>query len=105
MKGVVILEDALYPPLLRRRPIVHPFSLLVSVMGIGSLMMLPFYLWEIAAGATIRGDLASFAALAYTALLPSFIAFLFLNRAVELIGPGRAEQFSHLIPVRGSTLT
>jgi drug/metabolite transporter (DMT)-like permease len=100
--GIVIY--ALYPPLLHRRPAVHPLSFLVAVMGIGSLMMLPFYLWEIAAGATIRGGLASYAAMAYTAVLPSFIAYLFLNRAVELIGAGRAGQSSHLIPVLGMIL-
>jgi hypothetical protein len=83
---------ALYPPLLRRRPVVHPLSLLVAVMGIGSLMMLPFCLREIAAGAPIRGGLASYAAMAYTAVLPSFIASLFLNRAVGIDrrGTGRA---------------
>jgi drug/metabolite transporter (DMT)-like permease len=102
LAGIVIY--ALYPPLLRRRPAVHSLSLLVAVMGIGSLMMLPFYLWEIAAGATIRGGLASYAAMAYTAVLPSFIAYLFLNRAVELIGAGRAGQSSHLIPVLGMVL-
>jgi len=95
---------ALYPPLLRGRPVVHPLSLLVAVMGIGSLMMLPFYLWEIATGPTIRGGVASYAAMAYTAVLPSFIASLFLNRAVELIGAGRAGQSSHLIPVLGMIL-
>jgi drug/metabolite transporter (DMT)-like permease len=100
--GVVIY--AVYPPLLRRRPVVHPLSFLVAVMGIGSLMILPFYLWEIAAGATIRGGLASYAAMAYTAVLPSFIAFLFFNRAVELIGAGRAGQSAHLIPVLGMIL-
>src|SRR5215469_192424 len=100
--GIVIY--ALYPPLLRRRPVVHPLSLLVAVMGIGSLMMLPFYVWEIAAGATIRGGLASLAAMAYTAVLPSFIAFLFFNRGVELIGAGRAGQSVHLIPVLGMAL-
>ena len=47
---------------------------------------------QIAAGTTIRGGLASYAAMAYTAVLPSFIAYLFLNRAVELIGAGRAGQ-------------
>jgi drug/metabolite transporter (DMT)-like permease len=102
LAGIVIY--ALYPPLLRCRPAVHPLSLLFAVMGIGSLMMLPFYLWEIAAGAPIRGGLASYAAIAYTAVLPSFIASLFLNRAVELIGAGRAGQSAHLIPVLGMVL-
>src|SRR5262249_31518300 len=101
---VGIVTYALYPPLFRRRPAVHPLSFFVPGMGIGSLMMLPFYLWEISVGATIRGGAASYAAMAYTAVLPSFIASLFLNRAVELIGAGRAGQSSHLIPVLGMVL-
>jgi len=77
---------------------------LVAVMGIGSLMMLPFYFWELAAGATIQGGFASYAAMAYTAVLPSLIAFLFFNRGVELIGAGRAGQSVHLIPILGMIL-
>jgi drug/metabolite transporter (DMT)-like permease len=94
----------LYVPLLRRRPKVHALSLLVTLMGIGSCMILPFYLWEIGSGATVRGGLASYAAIAYAAVLPSFIAYLFFNRGVELIGPGRAGQSAHLMPVLGAIL-
>lgn len=95
---------AVYPPLLRRRPTVHALSFLVVAMGIGSLMMLPFYLWEISAGAAIHGGWISYGAIAYTAVLPSFIAYLFFNRGVELIGAGRAGQSVHLMPVMGSVL-
>ena len=74
---------------LRRRPAVHPLSFLVAAMGLGSLMMLPFMLWEFAAGARIVGGLPSYLGIAYTAVLPSFVAYLFFNRGVELIGAGR----------------
>ncbi len=99
-----IVVYALYTPLLRRRPAVHPLSLLVTMMGIGSCMMLPFYLAERAGGAMIEGGLPSYAAIAYTAVLPSFVAYLFFNRGVELIGPGRAGQSAHLMPVLGAIL-
>ena len=95
---------ALYMPLLRRRPAVHPLSFLVVAMGIGSLMMLPFYLWELSTGASIRGDWSSYAAMAYIAVLPSFVAYLFFNRGVELIGAARAGQSAHLMPVFGAAL-
>jgi len=101
--GAVVVY-ALYTPLLRRRPAVHPLSLLVTMMGIGSLMILPFYLAEHASGARIEGGLPSYAAIAYTAVLPSFIAYLFFNRGVELIGPARAGQSAHLMPVLGAIL-
>ncbi|MEP7300238.1 MAG: DMT family transporter [Caldimonas sp.] len=100
--GVVIY--AIFPPLLRKRPAVHPLSFLVVAMGLGSLMMLPFYLWEAGTGATIRGGWPSWATMAYTAVLPSFVSYLFFNRAVELIGAGRAGQSAHLMPVFGAAL-
>ena len=40
----------IYAAMFRRRPAAHPMSFLVATMGIGSMMILPFYLWEIAAG-------------------------------------------------------
>ena len=101
--GAVVVY-ALYTPLLRRRPLVHPLSLLVTMMGLGALMILPFYLVEVGGGAVIEGGVASYAAIAYTAVLPSFIAYLFFNRGVELIGPARAGQSAHLMPVLGAVL-
>jgi drug/metabolite transporter (DMT)-like permease len=102
MAAVVLY--ALYAVLLRRRPRVHPLSLLVVLMGIGSLLLLPFYVWESHAGAAIRGGWPSYAAIAYTAVLPSFVAYLFFNRGVELIGAARAGQSLHLMPVFGAAL-
>ena len=94
----------IYAVMLRRRPNVHPLSFLVAAMGIGSCMMLPFYLWEMAQGAVIRGGFDSYMAMAYTAVFPSFIAYLFFNRGVELIGAGPAGQSMHLMPLFGSVL-
>ena len=93
-----------YCVMLRRRPAVHPLSFLVAAMGIGSCMMLPFMLAEQASGARIEGGLPSYLAIAYTAVLPSFVAYLFFNRGVELIGAGPAGQSMHLMPLFGSVL-
>jgi drug/metabolite transporter (DMT)-like permease len=89
MAAVVIY--ALYAVLLRRRPRVHPLSLLVVLMGIGSLLMLPFSIWEAHIGASIRGGWPSYAAIAYTAVLPSLVAYLFFNRGggINRGGAGR----------------
>lgn len=99
-----VILNAMYSPLLRRRPAVHPLSFLVAAMGIGSLMMLPFYLWEAGQGAQVLGGWTSYAAIAYTAVLPSFVAYLFFNRGVELIGAARAGQSVHLMPLIGTVL-
>lgn len=95
---------AFYCVMLRKRPAVHPLSFLIAAMGLGSLMMLPFMLGELAAGATIHGGLPSYLAIAYTAVLPSFVAYLLFNRGVELIGAGRAGQSMHLMPLFGTIL-
>jgi drug/metabolite transporter (DMT)-like permease len=44
------------------------------------------------------------AGLAYVAVFPSFLAYLFFNRGVELLGASRAGHFMHLMPVFGSVL-
>ena len=62
------------------------------------------YASEFAAGARIHGGLPSYLGIAYTAVLPSFIAYLFFNRGVELIGAGPAGQSMHLMPLFGSIL-
>ncbi len=94
----------IYAAMFRRRPPAHALSFLVATMGIGSLMILPFYLWEFADGARIQGGLSSWLALAYIAVFPSFIAYLFFNRGIELVGAARAGQSWHLMPVFGSVL-
>ena len=38
-------------------------------------------------------------------MFPSFVAYLFFNRGIELIGAGRAGQSWHLLPVFGSVLS
>ncbi len=95
---------AFYCATLRERPLVHPLSFLVAAMGIGSFMMLPFMVWEYAAGARIHGSAFSYLAIAYTAVLPSFVAYLFFNRGIELMGSGPAGQSLHLMPFFGSVL-
>ena len=90
--------------MLRRRPSVHPLSFLVVAMGLGSCMILPFMLWEAAQGATIVSGLPSVLAIAYTAVFPSFLAYLCFNRGIEILGAAPAGQSVHLMPVFGSIL-
>lgn len=101
--GAIVISGVYYAAL-RRRPAVHPLSFLVAAMAVGSLMILPFMLREAASGATVRGGLPSYLAIAYTAVLPSFVAYLFFNRGVELIGAGPAGQSMHLMPLFGAAL-
>ena len=94
----------IYCVMLRRRPAVHPLAFLSAAMGIGSCMMLPFYLADLAAGAHIVGGTRAFLAMGYMAVFPSFVAYLLFNRGIELIGAARAGQSMHLMPLFGSVL-
>ncbi len=94
----------IYAAMFRVRPAAHPMSFLVATMGIGSMMILPFYLWEYAEGGRVQGSVEALLAMAYIAVFPSFIAYLFFNRGIELIGAARAGQSWHLMPVFGSIL-
>jgi len=93
-----------YAAVFRVRPAAHPLSFLVATMGIGSMMILPFYVWEISQGSRVHGGAPALLAMAYIAVFPSFIAYLFFNRGIELIGAARAGQSWHLMPVFGSVL-
>lgn len=93
-----------YCIILRKRPAVHALSFLVAAMAIGSVMILPFMLAELAAGARFDASVPVWLAIAYAAVLPSFVAYLFFNRGVELIGAGPAGQSMHLMPLFGSVL-
>jgi len=101
---IAMVIYGIYAAMFRVRPAAHPMSFLVATMGIGSLMILPFYLWAIAQGGRIEGGPEAWLAMAYMAIFPSFIAYLFFNRGIELIGAARAAQSWHLMPVFGSVL-
>lgn len=95
---------ALYAALLRRRPQVHPLSFLAATFAVGTANLLPFYLWERASGAVLHATPGALLAIAFIGIGPAFIAYLFFNRGVELIGANRAGHFLHLMPLFGSLL-
>ncbi|MGD0434607.1 MAG: DMT family transporter [Acetobacteraceae bacterium] len=93
-----------YIVLLRRRPPVHPLSFMQVAMGLGTLMVVPFYLWELSRGVTMTNHWQNFVGIGYMAVFPSFISYLLFNRGVQLIGAARAGQSTHLMPIFGSVM-
>lgn len=100
--GVVLY--AVYSLLLRAKPAVHPMSLLWATFVAALALTAPFYAWELAEGRTFALTAPAILGLAYVAAFPSFLAYLFYNRGIELIGSARAGQFLHLMPVFGAVL-
>jgi drug/metabolite transporter (DMT)-like permease len=96
---------AVYSTLLRKRPPISPLSFVSATMAIGSVILTPLTIAEHLSGRHF-GALGpvDFAAIAYVAIFPSILSYLFFNRGVELIGANRAGPFFHLIPLFGVIL-
>ena len=72
--------------------------------GYATVLLIPAVIAEAATGKTPSLSVNNALTLAYVAIFPSILAYLFFNRGVELIGANRAAPFFHLIPVFGSVL-
>jgi drug/metabolite transporter (DMT)-like permease len=96
---------ALYSALLRLKPALHWLSFLSVTVALGTVMLTPVFLWEIAEGRVLRlDDPLTLATVAYAMIFPSTLAYLFFIRGVELIGANRAGPFFHLMPLFGAAL-
>lgn len=105
--GIILVGVVLYAGyslLLRRRPQVHPLSLLLVTFVLAALFTAPLYAHELIQGRTFQPTWQAMAGIGYVALFPSFLAYLCFNRGVELIGAGPAGQYMHLMPVFGAVL-
>ncbi|CAB5160723.1 Permease of the drug/metabolite transporter (DMT) superfamily [Olavius algarvensis associated proteobacterium Delta 3] len=91
---------ALYTVLLRKRPSgVHPVAFLATTIGIGIVFLIPPYLWELQTGARFGLTPATLSSIAYVAVFPSVLSFLFWNRSVGIVGANKAGVFVYLMPV------
>lgn len=102
--SVAVLIWALYSVLLRRRPVVHPLSFLAASMVVGIAVIAPVYAHELWSGRLIVPAMESALAIAYVSIFPSFLAYLFFNRGVELIGSAATGQYMNVMPLMGAGL-
>ena len=101
---VAVVSYAGYSVMLRKRPPIHPLSFLAVTFAVGTLVLLPFYLWE---ALLVRGfsvTIQVLLAVGYVAVFPSIVSYFCFNRGVELAGANRAGLFLHLMPVFGSLM-
>lgn len=101
---IAVFIYALYSALFRKRPPIHPLSMLILTFGLGALMLLPLYLWELAVVGPFSLNPAALMSILYVALFPSVVAYFCWNRGIELIGANRAGLFSYLVPVFASVM-
>lgn len=95
---------ATYTVLLRRRPDIHPLSFLAVTFAIGALINTPLALYEHLYVRQFQTTGGSLLTIAYIAVFPSILAYLFWNRGVALVGSARAGVFLHLVPLFGAIM-
>ncbi|HBX54103.1 DMT family transporter [Pseudomonas sp. UBA2684] len=100
---LAVTDWALYTVLLRRwasylMPI-PPLAMLGIFMLLGVPLILPLYLFELAAGAQLVVTPATLGAIAYTAVFASLVAYLGWNHGVKILGAAKASMANYLMPV------
>ena len=96
------LDWALYSLLLRRWNAyfqLPPFTLLGALVLLGLLMLAPFYAWELWQGARFELSPANLAAIGYTALFASVVAYQLWNIGLRELGASRTAMSNYLMPV------
>ena len=94
---------AVYNTLVKKKPSsISPTNFLFVAFAFGTLMLLPFYLWEIRRSATVDWNVDLIIAIIYLGLGASVICFLIWNVAINKLGAGRTALFGNLIPVFSS---
>lgn len=99
-----MLLFSVYTAYFRLRPQISPISFLFAFGAVSVLGTLPFAIVEGLSGYTLQANWETLGAVLYVALFPGFLAYLFWNRGVELIGANRAGPFQHLIPLYSAIL-
>ena len=101
---IAAIGYALYSAMLRQRPTLHPLSFIGFTFISGTIMLLPFYLWESFTVKTLSLNGPTLLTIAYVAIFPSIISYFCYNRGIELIGANRAGLFIHLAPIFGTIM-
>ncbi|PTS83800.1 EamA family transporter [Pseudomonas sp. HMWF032] len=100
---LAVADWALYSLLLRRWSAhllpIPPLALLGVLMLLGVPLILPFYLYELAQGARFSFTTANLAAIGYTAIFASLLAYLAWNHAIRVLGAAKAALSNYLMPV------
>jgi drug/metabolite transporter (DMT)-like permease len=99
------MDWSLYTVLLRKLPEgLKGLPILGFTVSLGALVILPFYVYESMTFMPMPFTAVSVASIAYVAVFPSLLSYMFWNHATQKLGVNRTGQFSHLMPVFGILL-
>jgi len=92
-----------YNILVRKKPQgISPIGFLFTTFLIGSIILLPFYLWEQQHSAPVAFTTNLLLVIVYLGLGTSVVAFLLWNVSISRLGAARTALFGNLIPLFSS---
>lgn len=92
-----------YNIMVRKKPqSISPIVFLFTTFFLGSMVLLPFYLWEAQHSAPVEWTTNLILAVLYLGLGTSVIAFLLWNISIARLGAARTSLFGNLIPLFSS---
>lgn len=95
---VAVANYAVYSVLLRRKPAaISPPVFLAATMASGLVVLMPFWVVELARGARIPTDLVSAGAVLYIGIFASLLAFILWGRCVAMLGATVTGVSFHLV--------
>ena len=97
------LTFAIYNTSVRKKPAgMHPVNFLFVIFMLGTVILLPFYLFELKNEGGFAFNTFNISAILYLGIGASVICFLIWNKAIVALGSGRTALFGNLIPVFSS---
>ena len=102
---VAMISWATYSIMVKEKKInLSPFALLETLIFIGLLFLIPFYLYEIYSEKYLLINIPVILTIGYVVLFAGIGAYIFWIGAIQLIGPSRSGIFLHLIPFFSSLM-
>ena len=102
---VAMISWATYSIMVKEKKInLSPFALLETLIFIGLLFLIPFYLYEIYSEKYLYINTPVILTIGYVVLFAGIGAYIFWIGAIQLIGPSRSGIFLHLMPVFSSLM-
>ena len=91
---------AIYNTLVRKKPAeISPIFFLFVVFALGTLCLLPFYIYELMHNPPVQWNLNMILIIIYLGLGNSIIAFFCWNASISRLGASGTALFANLIPV------
>jgi drug/metabolite transporter (DMT)-like permease len=81
---------------------ISPVNFLFVIFSFGTLMVLPFFIWEMSYSNQVVWNGKLIGSILYLGIAASVVCFLIWNMAIRKLGAGRTALFGNLIPVFSS---